>query len=179
MSGGPEGDFEWLGSQLLLRREHLGMTQEDVRAAGGPGTVTMRQIESGRPQKYQGMVKRKVEHALKLPVGAFDDLLAGRPLSEVVAAERGEAIQRTSSPDPLDEQLGLPLRDEHGDPICDEDGAPLTIARILSTIRYVTRQEGVEAGRRSLRDMGNRFGLPLAREHDRDLLGDSDMHRVV
>ena len=73
-----EGDFQWAAEQVVRRRGHLGMTQEDVRAAGGPATATVRQIESGRPQAYQSTIKRKLENALKWPHGYYDDLLARR-----------------------------------------------------------------------------------------------------
>lgn len=70
------------------------MTQEDVRAAGGPATATVRQIESGRPQAYQSAIKRKLERALKWPNGYFDDLLARRErpnLDQRISIESGNA----------------------------------------------------------------------------------------
>ncbi|MCV7191370.1 hypothetical protein [Mycolicibacterium brumae] len=39
---------EKLGQRMRLRRRELGLTQEAVRASGGPGTTAQRQLEKGR-----------------------------------------------------------------------------------------------------------------------------------
>ena len=53
------------------------MTQEDVRAAGGPSTATQRLIEGGHQSRYQPVILGRLETALKWERGSVRRILAG------------------------------------------------------------------------------------------------------
>lgn len=73
-------DRDWprLAALVRDRRTDLGMTQEDVRAAGGPGTATMRLIESGLQEKdHHPAILARLEDALRWRRGSVAAVLAG------------------------------------------------------------------------------------------------------
>ena len=70
-------DWQRLGALVSERRGDLGLTQEDVRAAGGPSTATQRLIEGGHQSKYQPVILGRLETALKWERGSVRRILAG------------------------------------------------------------------------------------------------------
>lgn len=172
-----------LGRYIDERADELGLKLAEVAQRAHLSPEALRLIRNGTTTELQSRTKNNLEGALKWAPGSIDAIQAhpdGRPTPRSIDEAPTPTRPAVEAPvDPRDEQLALPLLDDFGDPIRDEDGVPLTMARILGTIRYVTRQEGVEAGRRALRDMGNRFGLPLAHDvHVEDELGEPSSRQV-
>lgn len=66
-----------LGSLVQKRRFQIGLTQEEVRAAGGPSTATMRLIEGGLQDSYRPGVLADLERALQWEHGSVDLVIAG------------------------------------------------------------------------------------------------------
>lgn len=92
-------DFPRLGAAVLARREHLRMTRDDVKAAGGPSQATLQRIEGGDSTGLKPATKIGLETALRLPEGWIDAVLAGQSPSlpdegriEVVQEAGGERI---------------------------------------------------------------------------------------
>jgi len=82
-------DWQRLGVLVSERRGDLGMTQEDVRAAGGPSTATQRLIEGGHQDRYQPAILAREEKALEWQRGSIRRILAGGdpvPVSDAPAA---------------------------------------------------------------------------------------------
>ena len=80
-------DWDRLAEATRERRVELGMTQEDVRAAGGPSTATMRLIEGALQRSYQPATLRDLEKALRWERGSAARLLGGEPAPLQVEAE--------------------------------------------------------------------------------------------
>lgn len=104
---------EKLGRRMLLRRRELGLTQEAVRARGGPGLVTQRMLEKGRYDHAIGArLTIDIECSLNWEPGSVDALLAGgepspSPAPESSATSEFEAKPSPPLPDvPLQEQAG-------------------------------------------------------------------------
>ena len=70
-------DWQRLGGLVGERRGDLGLTQEDVRAAGGPSTATQRLIEGGHQSRYQPVILSRLESALGWQRGSVRRILAG------------------------------------------------------------------------------------------------------
>ena len=70
-------DWDRLAEATRERRVELGLTQEDVRAAGGPSTATMRLIEGALQHGYQPATLRDLEQALRWERGSVGRLLDG------------------------------------------------------------------------------------------------------
>jgi len=70
-------DWQRLAERVRERRLDLDVTQEDVRSAGGPSTATQRLIEGGLQYRYQPVVLRRLEHALRWQRGSVRAVLAG------------------------------------------------------------------------------------------------------
>lgn len=70
-------DWRRLAEATRDRRVELGMTQEDIRSAGGPSTATMRLIEGALQESYQPATLRDLELALRWERGSVARLLAG------------------------------------------------------------------------------------------------------
>ena len=70
-------DWDRLAEFARERRVELGMTQEDVRGAGGPSTATVRLIEGALQQGYQPATLRDLEKALQWERGSVARILAG------------------------------------------------------------------------------------------------------
>jgi hypothetical protein len=73
----PRQDWPRLAQHVRERRVELGMTQEDVRAAGGPSTATMTLIEGAKQDKYELYILARLENALRWRKGSIRDILAG------------------------------------------------------------------------------------------------------
>lgn len=74
-------DWTRLAEAARDRRNELGLTQEDVTAAGGPSTSTMRLIEGALQDGYTPVILRRLETALRWAPGSARALLtAGDPV---------------------------------------------------------------------------------------------------
>jgi len=81
-------DWPRLAAFVRERRTDMGLTQEDVRAAGGPSTATMRLIEGGLQGAFQPATLRDLEDALRWRRGSVRAVLSGGdpvPLGEAAA----------------------------------------------------------------------------------------------
>lgn len=98
------GDWRRLAAFVRDRRTDLGLTQEDVRSAGGPATATMRLIEGGLQDRYQPAILARLEDALRWGRGSVRRVLAGGdpvPLDDAPAARPAAAVSRPpAGPDP-------------------------------------------------------------------------------
>ncbi len=95
-------DWQRLAALVSERRADLGMTQEDVRAAGGPSTATMRLIEGGHQSRYQPVILGRLETALKWERGSVRRILAG-----------GDPVAASDEPLPVAPQPApLPVADD-------------------------------------------------------------------
>jgi hypothetical protein len=70
-------DWRLLADAVIKRRTDLGMTQQDVQAAGGPGTATLRNIEGAHQMSYRGVILGRLERVLRWEPGSIDAILAG------------------------------------------------------------------------------------------------------
>src|SRR5271165_5901787 len=70
-------DWQRLAALVSERRGDLALTQEDVRAAGGPSTATQRLIERGQEARYQLRILAGLEKALGWQRGSCRRILAG------------------------------------------------------------------------------------------------------
>ena len=70
-------DWQRLAALVSERRGDLALTQEDVRAAGGPSTATQRLIERGQPSHYQPRILAGLETALGWHRGSIRRILGG------------------------------------------------------------------------------------------------------
>ena len=117
-------DWRRLADLVSERRADLGMTQEDVRAAGGPSTATMRLIEGGLQSRYQPVILGRLETALKWERGSVRRILAG------------------GDPVPVSEEPPVP------EPAPDlPDDADVTTNVVLAAINPIERQVWAEIRR--------------------------------
>lgn len=72
-----QGAWERLASHILERRKALKVTQQDVRAAGGPSTATMRLLEGAHQDNYQPRILAQLERGLRWEPGSVRAILAG------------------------------------------------------------------------------------------------------
>jgi len=70
-------DWQRLAECVRERRADLDMTQEDVSAAGGPSGSTQRLIEGALQDRYQPVILRRLEHALRWQRGSVRAVLDG------------------------------------------------------------------------------------------------------
>lgn len=115
--GQMEQDFARLGRYIVQRRTELRMTQEDIRASGGPGTLTLRKLEAGKASNYRPMVIAHLEAALGWANGSADRILnGGEPVIVWGAKEwqRGKERIRTLGPGGMN--IGPATADEEEDP---------------------------------------------------------------
>lgn len=69
-------DWRRLADAVIRRRTELGMTQQDVQAAGGPATATVRNIEGAHQTSYRGVILSRLEKALGWRPGSVEAILA-------------------------------------------------------------------------------------------------------
>lgn len=91
-------DWQRLGALVSERRGDLGLTQEDVRAAGGPSTATQRLIEGAHQSRYQPVILARLEAALGWQPGSVRRILAGGEPVPVSAAPA--AVPLAAAPEP-------------------------------------------------------------------------------
>lgn len=104
-SGGRDGDetngWRRLGAAVVGRRRSLGLSQAELRQAGGPSTDTLRKIEGGLAAQCDPRTLRKLETALHWEPGSVAAVLDG--------GDPCPATARSRAADWL-----LSLRDVHG-----------------------------------------------------------------
>lgn len=100
-------DWSRLSGFVLERRTDLGLTQEDVRAAGGPSTATMRLIEGGLKTSYLPAILRRLEDALRWEHGSVRRILAGGDPAPLEDPARAAAPQ--PAPEPAGPRLSVVL----------------------------------------------------------------------
>ena len=79
--------LEDLARSVRERRLDLGLTQAELTAKGGPGTVTIRHIEGAEQAHYRPATLRALEKALDWPRGTIDAILTGSPMPSPQAAD--------------------------------------------------------------------------------------------
>ena len=90
-------DWQRLGELVSERRGDLGLTQEDLRAAGGPSTATQRLIEGGHQSRYQPTILARLETALGWQRGSVRRILAGG--DPVIVRDEPDLLATTPEPD--------------------------------------------------------------------------------
>ena len=88
--------LERLAREVVTRRAELGMSQEDVAAAGGPSVATLRLIEGARQPSYRPLTLGALDRALFWPPGSAAQVLAKTGTSP--AGERGVAAATVRDP---------------------------------------------------------------------------------
>lgn len=79
------------------RRLDLGLTQEDVRARGGPSTATMRLIEGGLQDGYSERTLSKLEQVLEWQRGSVKAALeGGEPTTRAAIDALFDRLDRTN-----------------------------------------------------------------------------------
>lgn len=73
-----ESNWKLLGETVRRRREHLGMTQEDLASKGGPKTVTIRTIERAGAESFRPRTLLTLDDALGWSRGDSLALAEGR-----------------------------------------------------------------------------------------------------
>lgn len=71
------GDLQHLARYVADRRGELGLTQQQVQAAGGPSVATQSLIEAGTRQSIQTILAGRLEKALRWETGSVRAILAG------------------------------------------------------------------------------------------------------
>lgn len=66
-----------LGRYVLARREDLGLSQEDIAAAGGPSTTTLSKLELGKSKEPIARTLRLLDKALFWEPGSAENVLRG------------------------------------------------------------------------------------------------------
>jgi transcriptional regulator with XRE-family HTH domain len=101
------GDWRNLAERMDDRRAELGMTWDEVAAAGGISVATLRRVRRGAPVTADNVVK--IERGLKWPAGSVRSALAaaeaGMPTDPVSRARRASIIAAT--PEQLAEMYQL------------------------------------------------------------------------
>ena len=125
-------DWQRLAAYARDRRGDLGLTQEEVAAAGGPSTATLRLIEGNKQSGYRPQILRALERALKWERGAVRAILdGGDPL--LADDYEGEPTlpgitPAVPPPDPLAVRIGQAIADQMAD-LAAQIGDESTAAR--------------------------------------------------
>lgn len=142
-------DWDRLAEFVRERRVDLGMTQEEVRAAGGPSTATMRLIEGALQSGYQPSTLRDLEKVLRWERGSVGVILAG---GDPVPA--GPALASASRP------TGVRVIDEAA---TDEELAPF-VWQIEREVEEAERRYGPDPAGEQIfgpGDAANAWNSPL------------------
>lgn len=70
-----EQAWAFLAEIVRARREHIGLSQEDIKDAGGPGKSTVSKIERAAQHGYPQRTYRQIEQALGWSWGAASEVL--------------------------------------------------------------------------------------------------------
>lgn len=100
-------DWQRLSEAVRERRETLGMTQQDVQAAGGPAVATMRILEGARQENYRGVILSRLEKALRWTPGSVQRVLGGGDPTPIEDMHSGPAMR------PGDAGMKLQVVDTH------------------------------------------------------------------
>lgn len=96
--GGMDADpWTTLANHVTKRRSQLGLTQGQVRVAGGPGPSTMRSIERVLQTSYKPHVLRSLERALQWEPGSVDAILNGGDPTPIAPPTTHPASPRTAT----------------------------------------------------------------------------------
>lgn len=145
-------DWRRLATVVQQRRRELGLTQEAVRARGGPSTATMRMLEGGHQESYRPGILADLERALQWTAGSVEAILAG---GDPVVAPPPDPAGRTSNMRRWDDSRPA-ARDDRYDALTDDADIRLVmdsdlpesdkheIVRELLAERTVERRRRVE-----------------------------------
>lgn len=92
-------DWQLLAERVFDRRTGLGMTQQDVQAAGGPAVATLRHIEGANKTNYRGTILGRLEMALGWTSGSVKRILAGGEPSILVTEQAETRLSGGASTD--------------------------------------------------------------------------------
>ena len=85
-------DWQRLAGMARKRREDLGLTREQIAAAGGPSATTQQHIEAAKQSSYRPVILRRLEQALGWERGSVRAVLdGGGPSPAVPAVTTGTA----------------------------------------------------------------------------------------
>lgn len=95
-------DWRRLADHVYARRDALGLTQDGVRAAGGPSTATLRLIEGALQTSYKRRILSSLERALQWKTGSVEAILAGgEPMPIEAEAPEAPEAESTLTPEEL------------------------------------------------------------------------------
>jgi hypothetical protein len=100
-------DWPRLAAFVRDRRTDLGLTQEDVHAAGGPAPATMRLIEGALQLSYRPEILKRLEDALRWQRGSVRAVHEGRepvPLEDAAGGAPSAAVPAAPRPAPSPDQ---------------------------------------------------------------------------
>jgi RNA polymerase sigma-70 factor (ECF subfamily) len=137
--GYEQADLDELARAVLARRADLGMSQEDVAAAGGPSVATLRLIEGARQSSYRS-----------LTLGALDRALLWRPGHAL------RILQRRS------DEADLPARERAGS---FEEFYRANYPWVVEHLRRRFGDEGAEDVAQEAFLRANVAGLPGSTDH--------------
>lgn len=136
-------DEDWprLARFVRDRRDELGMSQEDVRAAGGPSTATMNMIENPdhRRAGYSRSTYSKLERALRWQPMSARAILKGGDPSPVDDAGRSSG-RPAPQPDPAIAAIEARLR-SISPAIANPAEAAVNIAATVAFLKGLTDAE--------------------------------------
>ena len=108
-------DWRRLARLVRDRRGDLGLTQEEVTAAGGPSNSTVRLIEGARRDGYRPAILRSLERALQWERGSVAAVLGGgdpTPLTDEPTLPGGVPPVAAPGPDPMAVRIGEAIAGE-------------------------------------------------------------------
>ncbi len=132
----PAPDRRRLARRVRERRAELGLTQQELAAAGGPSTATMRLLENAAPVGYKQKSLRQLEQSLGWAAGSVKALLDG---GEPTLAPAG-AAPATLAPD-TELPAGAELLNMIGEQLQLAGAAPSDIVRFARDLGLPYRAE--------------------------------------
>lgn len=162
MMGRMADDWQRLAATVRERRYDLGLTQEQVRQAGGPSTATQRHIEGAAQSHYLPVILARLEAGLGWGRGSVRAILAGREPHPADPPPPAVRPAPPPGPDPADVmvlRIGEAIAAEMGR-IAAGIGGEITAARRLGVPEDAMF---TDPGERAL------WAIPLMSEDDRVL----------
>lgn len=86
-------DYSALSRAVLARREQLGLTQDEVYAAGGPSNTKISQIEQGKAEVVSASTLRKLDVGLRWAAGTARGIVGGATQDASYVAAPGERVE--------------------------------------------------------------------------------------
>lgn len=141
-----ETGWQYVGKLVRLRRERLGLSQQDLQQYGGPGVSTIGKVENGRQDNFPTRTQQQIEKALGWKLGQ---------IAEIIAAidEPWFTDQREDFEESLIEE-SLPDLTLSGPPV--SRASELTDAELLAELTYRMH--------RYAQEKENRHGAPIGME---------------